>query len=320
MARIIYLAFPSGAVQGGQKMLFRHVETLRALGFDALCLIGPKSRPPTWFEHEAPIVQGELAIQPDDILAIPDDAAETLAQVATIRARTVMISQNPYLFTAMSLGAMRRFPADRFPPFIVVAAGQARLIRRIYPQAEVEVVPCFADERRFAPAAKAPAIAYAPKKRPLEAGSVQGLFRALHPRHAPIAWRGLETAREAEVAETLGSASLFLSLSRLESVGMTTLEALASGCVCAGFNGVGGWEYATPENGFWAPDEDCEAAADALAQAADLVATGGAPLRARIEAGRETAARWSYAAFRAALEQTWMRLAPEARLRGGPLD
>ncbi len=101
---------------------------------------------------------------------------------------------------------------------------------------------------------------------------------------------------------------------------MTTLEAMAAGCVCAGFTGVGGDEYATPDNGFWVPNEDCEAAADALALAADLSQTGGAPLRLMLEAGHETARQWSYAAFRVALEEVWMRLAPEARLREGPLD
>ena len=60
--------------------------------------------------------------------------------------------------------------------------------------------------------------------------------------------------------------------------------------------------------------------ADALATAADLVKTGGAPLARHIEAGRETAARWSHAAFRTALEAFWMTHAPEARLREGPLD
>ncbi|MDB5419677.1 MAG: hypothetical protein JWP50_3096 [Phenylobacterium sp.] len=320
MARIIYFAFPSGAVQGGQKMLFRHVETLRALGFDAVCCIGSQNVPPTWFEHAAPVVRGHMDLEDDDILVAPDDEPNFLARLAPLRARAVVISQNPYIFSALSLGAMAQFTAERFPPFIVVGPAQAVLLRRLYPRARVEVVPCFADERRFAPAAQVSAVAYVPKKRPLEAASIQGLFKALHPEHADLAWQELESATEAEVARTLGAAGLFLSLNRLESVGLAPLEAMASGCLCAGFTGVGGLEYATPENGFWVPDEDCEAAADALARAADLLGSGGAPLRATLEAGRETAARWSYAAFRAALEETWMRLAPEARLRNGPLD
>jgi glycosyltransferase involved in cell wall biosynthesis len=96
---------------------------------------------------------------------------------------------------------------------------------------------------------------------------------------------------------------------------MTTLEAMASGCLCAGFTGIGGDEYATPDNGFWAPEDDCEAAADALAEAAAVAAEGGAELARRLEAGFETARAWSYAVFLQRLETVWMGIAPEARTR-----
>lgn len=184
----------------------------------------------------------------------------------------------------------------------------------------MEPVPCFADERVFRPgAAKAPAVACAPRKRPLEAQAIQAMFRRFHPRHAAIGWSALEEASEATVAEVFARSALFLSLSRLESVGMTPLEAMASGCVCAGFTGIGGRDFATPENGFWVPEDDCEAAADALAEAADVVRAAGPELARRIEAGRATADLWSYARFRTALEAAWMRLAPEARVSAGPL-
>jgi glycosyltransferase involved in cell wall biosynthesis len=106
----------------------------------------------------------------------------------------------------------------------------------------------------------------------------------------------------------------------MEAVGMTPLEAMASGCMVAGFTGIGGRDFATPENGFWVDEDDVEACADAMAQAADVVATGGVAAARRLDAGHETAARWSYANFRVALEEVWMRLAPEARVKNGPLD
>lgn len=62
-----------------------------------------------------------------------------------------------------------------------------------------------------------------------------------------------------------------------------------------------------------------EAAAAALAQADDLVRSGGPRLDAMLEASRETAAQWSYARFRVALEEVWMRVAPQARVQTGPL-
>jgi hypothetical protein len=66
----------------------------------------------------------------------------------------------------------------------------------------------------------------------------------------------------------------------------------AAGRICAGFTGVGGREFARPENGFWVPEDDCIAAADALADAADLVRAGGPALNRRREAGYETARQW----------------------------
>ena len=319
MARIIYFAFPTAAATGGVKMIFRHVETLRELGFDAVACLGPQSPSPTWFEHRAPILT-ELQFRPDDVLVLPDDAHDSLGRTPALGLKTVVFAQNPYLFAALSLKAMAAFPAEALPAFMAVSRPFAELIVRLYPQARAEVVPCFADERRFRPgAAPSPAVAYLPRKRPLEARAIRGLFRQLHPRHA-LPFRRIDKAPEREVAEALAASSLFLSLSRLESVGMAPLEAMASGCLVAGFTGVGGQVYATPENGFWAPEDDCVTAADAQARAADVAAAGGPELARRIEAGQATAAQWSYARFRTALEEVWMRLAPEARLRAGPLD
>lgn len=88
--------------------------------------------------------------------------------------------------------------------------------------------------------------------------------------------------------------------------------------MCAGFAGLGGLEYATPANGFWVAEDDLEAAADALARAADLALAGGPPLARRLDAARETADRWSFAAFRLAIEAVWSRLAPEARRSVAP--
>jgi glycosyltransferase involved in cell wall biosynthesis len=176
------------------------------------------------------------------------------------------------------------------------------------------VVRCFADERLFRPAAaKQGAVVFAPRKRPVEARAIARMFRTLHPEHAELAWIPMENRTEVEVANAMGRAALFLSLSRLESVGMTTLEAMASGCVCGGFLGLGGTEYATPENGFWVPEDDCEAAADAMAEAAALVRAGGPALQRRLDAGFETARAWSHAVFRDELEAAWMQLAPEFR-------
>ena len=311
--RIVYYAFPNAKIQGGQKMILRHVETLRDLGFNAIYWTTKATTLPTWLSHDVP-VEYSTPIRRGDVVVLPEDAVNSIATVAGLDHPVVIFCQNQFILAAFALDALDRFPASRSPTIMAVGQGQAATLGRLYPRARVEVVPCFADERLFRPAAeKSSAIAYMPKKRGLEPKIIRGFLRKLHPRHADRPWLEIDGKPEAEVAATLAGAELYLSLSRFESVGMSTLEAMASGCVCAGFTGVGGQDYATPANGFWAPDDDCEAAAD-------VVLTGGPPLRRLREAGEETARAWSYARFRDALEETWMRLAPGARLKDGPLD
>lgn len=310
MPRIHYVISSDGGLTGGQKMCLRHVETLRELGFDADGYLTNKA--PARVDHDAPLVTGRF--DQNDIFVAPDDEGAMLLQCAQNRWRTVVFAQNPYMMARTGLPGLDALSAAGALRFMAVAPRLERTLRRLYPDAEVHRVRCFADERRFGPrGAKEAAIAFTPRKRRIEAPAIEGLFRRLHPEHAALEWRPLKAVTETEVADTFARSSLFLSLNHLESVGMTPLEAMASGCLCAGFLGVGGEEYATPDNGFWVPNEDCEAAADALAEAAAVAAAGGPELARRVEAGFETARAWSHAVFRRELEDVWSRLAPDAR-------
>jgi hypothetical protein len=322
MKRIVYCFFSRlGGPMGGHKMILRHVETLRDLGFDAAAYTGKRNSLPAWFEHRAPILIDEPVPPDTTLLVLPDDAVNTMRQVAAAPYEAVIFVQNHFNLAAEAIGSIDAFPTERFPRFIGVSGTIEAFLKRLYPAAQVDTVPAFADERIFQPgASRDGAIAMVPRKRPIEADAIRALLPALHPRHAGLDWRVLQQVSERQMAQAFAASSLFLSLSRLEGLGMTPLEAMASGAVCAGFTGVAGQEYATPENGFWAPENDCEAAVEALAQAADEVAAGGPALKRRLDAGYETARQWSYAAFRARLEEVWMTLAPGSRVRNGPLD
>jgi glycosyltransferase involved in cell wall biosynthesis len=321
LSRIVYLGFPTGEIAGGQKMALRHVEALRDLGFEAVFWRLGDNIMPTWIAHRAPVEVG-TKFRPDDVLVVPGDAPNALAHVAKLTAQpAVIFCQSWISLGAVGLAPMAAWPQDR--PLTVLTVGRSLLdtVTRAFPRAQVELTPCFADERLFAPGGEAAMrIVAVPRKRPLERAAIGAFFRHLHPRHADLAWQDVDKAPEAELAAAFAGAALHLALPRFESVGLTTLEAMASGCVCAGFTGIGGREYATADNGFWVGEDDCEAAADALAQAADLVRTGGPGLARMREAGFETARQWSYARFVTALEEVWMRLAPQARRRAAALD
>jgi hypothetical protein len=320
MSRIVYLGFPNGEIAGGQKMILRHVEALRDLGFDAVLWRLAANVMPSWLDHRVP-VEVDSAFRPDDVLVVPSDAPNAIRHLAGLQQRAIVFCQNQYSFAAVGLGPVDLLAARGAPSFITPGRTCGEAVRRLYPEADVEVIPCFVDERIFKPGQAArPAVAYSPRKRPTEAQAIRGFLSKHRPEHAALAWTRIENARETEVAQMLAASSVFLSLSRFESVGMTPLEAMAAGCVCAGFTGLGGREYATEANGFWAGEDDLEEAADALGLAIDLALAGGAALEAYRAAAQATATQWSYAKFRLALEASWMRLAPGARLKAGPLD
>ncbi len=313
MPRIVYLGFPSGGISGGQKVSLRHVEALRELRFDAVFWTNATSRPPTWLDHSAP-VEVDTPLRDDDVLVLPEDAPNAIRQTAGMPQRVAVFCQNHFYMAALSFHAIAELRPDRFLGFLTSGRTIAASCARAFPDAAIRVVPAFADERLFRPApVRVDAIAFVPRKRALEARAIRGMLERYHPRHRSLTWVAIEDMPERQVADVLGSSTLFLSLNRLEGLGMTLLEALAGGCVVAGFTGLGAREIADPTNGFWVEEDDCEAAADALARAADLVAAGGAPLAAHLASAREVAEQWTYAAFRSALETTWAELAPGAR-------
>jgi len=129
-----------------------------------------------------------------------------------------------------------------------------------------------------------------PRKRPNEFRAIADLFRAAYPQHRSLNWLFLHQASEAQVAKVMGQSAVFLSLARLEAHGMTTLEAMASGCIVAGFTGVAsGTDTATARNGFWAAEDDLGGCVDQLARAVQLAIDKDAAFEAMVEEGRRTA-------------------------------
>ena len=92
MARILYLSFPDGRITGGQKMILRHVQALRDLGFEArLWVRGPGQLPPG-AAPDVPVEAG-TAFQAEDVLVIPEDAKNALAAAAGFPQQTVVFCQ-----------------------------------------------------------------------------------------------------------------------------------------------------------------------------------------------------------------------------------
>lgn len=302
MGRILYVALPAASVTGGVKIAFRQVETLRSLGYDAAIALRPGRKPPEWFEHRAPIIdiEGPEGPKPQDFIVIPEDTFSNLKDLAGHPARKVVFCQNHY-YSCQGVGRASAETLDRLDGFMACSRTVADWLRWRFPGRPVDLIPPFVDDTVYRPApGKRAAIAVAPRKRRQEAPYLADAFRHAYPRHAQLPWVIMDQLPEGKVGEILGRCGVMLSLSRLEGLGLLPLEAMAAGCLVAGFTGYGGREYASPINGFWADDLDC--VLRALGAAADLCVDGGPVKDAMIAAGHETAARWSRAAMAEALD------------------
>jgi glycosyltransferase involved in cell wall biosynthesis len=314
MARIVYLSWPAKEITGGIKMIFRHAEVLREAGFSA-SVATPDGEPPTWFETTAPLIPFKQLVANADILVFPENHAGFFKEFASWSNRKVVFCQNQF---QVHRGLADRQDYADFGVSAIICPSQevASFCRRRFPDLPVVIVPYPVDRALFRPREpKHIQIAFMPRKRASEAAFIRDLFRAENPAFRAVPWVEITKVSEKQVAQTLGESSVYLSLSRFEAFGLSTLEALSSGCIVAGFTGIGGREYATSKNGFWAPEDDCVVAVEQLVRAVRLSMEGGDRYRDMVESAGATADYYSPARFRERVTTCWKALTGDTENR-----
>lgn len=282
---------------GGNKQLRLQATLLRELGVETFLLREEQffTRPNSFDDNALygiPVEHAAFAferagehLKPDDVLVLPEVVlCDSLARCDSWRCRIAVNNQNG--FYGIRYGPPRRWCGRRIEFAIANAPLVADLCHRFYslPRSRVFLVPYWMDRLPFAPpAATDPppelAVGFMPRKLP----EVNALVREVVSRtHPDVPWIKIDGLPEAEVAAKLRRLAVFFAAQDIEGFGMPAIEAMACGCVVAGFPGTGAFPhpYAAPQNGFWAPDRDVRAAANAVCRAIDLVKTGGAELEA----------------------------------------
>ena len=284
---------------------------MRQLGF-SVSVFQPDGAP-TWLsERLQSLAVARATASAEDILVFPEIHLGGLANLAKkkVASRKVMFCQNQYYMFFYGITA-EEYAKFGFTHFIASSQFAKRSMETVLKVRDVAVVPCHIEGDMFFPREKRMQIVTMPRKFPFVAGlpAQASLLRKMlvlkyaHLREIP--WVSFENAPQDQVAETMGRSTVFLSLSRLESLGLGPLEAMASGCIVVGYHGTGGLEYATPENGFWFSPEQLEEVVDALASVIDGLNRGNANLRRMIDAGIATAARFSKEKTKQALQSLW---------------
>ncbi len=273
----------------------------------------------------------ELRLAPGDVWLVPEGWPNALLPGLKARARCLVYVQNwAYLFSGLPAGAdWRGLSAS----FLAVSDPVRQFVRQTL-GADARVLRPGIDLSRFAaPAAKPDGplrIAFMPRKNKALAEQIRAAFDAVRASagRRPALWLAVEDMTQAEVAAALASAHVFLATGFPEGCPLPPLEAMASGCLCVGFGGYGGYDYMrqagdfagafTPwfplrdapwkGNGLWCADADVPAAVNALEQAASWRESGDARLAAALDAARTTARAYAAEEHAAAVRRIWDEL------------
>jgi hypothetical protein len=242
---------------------------------------------------------------PDDVLVLPEVKLDrTLPITRGWPCRVALYNQG--MFYGLRDRPARALIRQRIEFAIVPALHVAALTRRYLHLAPARIfqVPCWVWRGPFGDAtpdcsSQRLAIACMPRKLPEHIRAVRQLVQSVHP---DVPWIELDDLPESSIAQALRQTAIFFSTQDREGFGLPALEAMASGCLVAGYRGTANFPtpYATSANGLWVPDRAISEAAVAVSRAVELVRHEADELRHIRQCGRQTAQRFDrLAALRA---------------------
>lgn len=262
----IYYCTRRGAASGGEAVNEDHVLALRELGYRAYLLYIEDAQI-GHFASRAPVVRAgsSMAFAPHDVIVVPEPWRLHIDGFAPMNVKKVMHCQNPYyLFNGVD--DVSQIAQKGISAVITCSDYTTGLLRRIGYDGPMQTIQPALSALFKSSSAKKQQIAYMPRKREYETSYVKGLFRSIYPELRSVPWVPIHNMSLEQCAATLGESAVFAAFSHIEGLGLPPLEAMASGCVVVGFNGLGGADYSTSQNGFWIGEGDHLAFAHGLAE------------------------------------------------------
>jgi hypothetical protein len=258
MSGAVFVLTPdlNGAI-GGIKVHYQMVDALNAVGRRAFVVHGTPGFRCTWFANQTEVVAAESAqLRANDVVVVPEEWVEHIPKMPS-EIDKVIFNQNAY--TTFLWGQpwpsirdiYRRADVRRV---VVVSEDNHDYMRYVFPAVDSVVVRHAIDPAMFHMGdPKTRSIAYMPRKRRDEATEVLAILGA---RGALDGWEvtPIVDRSETQTAEILSRTSVFLSFSHREGFGLPPAEALACGCVVAGYHGYGGRDISP--HALWVADGD----------------------------------------------------------------
>ena len=261
---------------GGVNVIYEWIETLQAAGFDAEPVTDRPAYRYAFLGNPRPVhhvpdisramrsgrsimrrtlgalrdkLQPETDIfelRPDDVLVVPEYAAPELCHDDLANRKVLLVQTYHWLTKPGWREQTKGVVFERVLATSQICARMAEMTGFATPQ----LVPLAIDSTQFrgAPVRRAQ-VAYMPRKRQNEVESVVEALRR-RGRMAEYDFVAIDRMPHAEVARVLSESRIFLAFSRAEGFGLPPAEAMAAGCLVAGFTGAGGDEFFTPDIAF----------------------------------------------------------------------
>ncbi len=273
--RILYAAPDLSVPSGGVKVLYQHVELLRAAGYDAHVMHTAPGFRCDWFRHDAPIVSAETVRQ-GDLVIVPETWPDLAESLAGRGIRYCLFVQNGYYVLPSQPDLVRLHACYRRATAILsISEDTTDLLRNLFPDCADKIlrVKFPLDPELFYPEEKTRAVTFMPRKSELHAMNVVQWLKMKHPD-----WRfqALLNLREAEVAEQLRRSRIFLAFSDFEGGPLPPLEAALAGNLVVGYHGWGGREYWDAPNFIDVPFGDVRAFVARFGEACRILEQPGA--------------------------------------------
>ena len=329
MGRTLIFLPPLRTVSGGLAVLAALARELADLGESVGFVLHDPAHPPMPdLPPELPVFPlSQPGLAPDDCYLVPEGWPNALAPGLAARARCRVYCQNwAYLFSGLPEDmALSKLPVD----YLAVSDPVAHYIGAALGIPLPPILRPAIDPARFFPPTAKPApdpvrVAFMPRKNKALAAMIRRFTEASPRSDAPrLVWVAIENLPPDGVAETLRACHIFLATGFPEGCPLPPLEAMACGCLVAGFAGFGGFDsmrQIDPDgfapsvplrdvpwggNGCYTADHDVFGAAACLDRLARLWQQGGPALDTALKNARLTAAAYAPEVRRAALAALW---------------
>ena len=269
----VYTRSSGREISGGLKQMYRLVDVLCILGYDAALAMPSIAQRQNWFKNDTNIVDADkMSLEKGDVLVIGEQVREIPDLKGVSDAFIVVYAQNPYgVIPGMGqtvLHSLARY-RDRIGMVMCVSEHSRGLLSWMLRTEVVRVRYSFDREPFGYHAQKSNTIAIMPRKSGMEISASLMLMRALNKMRN---WHvGIIGGRnEEQTAEMLKRSAIFMSGSNLEGFGMPPAEAMACGCVVVGYDGIAGEEFMDPSLCLLVRDGDMLGMAMALDKAMSM--------------------------------------------------